>query len=125
MTNADLVRKIAEHLGWRWESRHMLGYWHPPTCTPELCDFQHHVVDAYMPDFLSPAVFWSEFEKWRMANHLDYMHCTHDNIRIFEIFRHHEDASTEPKHGEAASEVSAEDAGCRAWLAALEAGGSK
>lgn len=130
----DLNREIAEALGWKSvqhcrHPHHLIGV--PPageTSSLSYCDGALH----HVPDFLSPAVLWPEFEKWRKSFEVNKPgfsaaeECGNeddsDYVFIIELWTNGKStADSRWRDFDGASKESITEAGCKAWLAAIKA----
>lgn len=119
----EVSRKIAEKLGWKWHDYSCLA--HSLHGIPPSKDAARDYCggDPVAPDFLSPATFWPEFEKWLKSNSQDFETRFCNGFQPtgkfqygFRIY-----PCGQRDNGEAFTGGNTYlEAGCRAWLAALE-----
>lgn len=128
MGNEELSRKIAEKLGWSLDDA-TENYHHHPECKERRRSIGHMDTrcggsPGCFPDFLSPAVFWPKFDKWAVEREAfvssSFFGGRKNHRYEFTIELGSDDSEIFVECGDSRTE-----AGCRAWIAALEGAKAK
>ena len=123
LTGAELGRALLVALGWRFQDFYNGGgFWHKNGCTKRMQNAPCACAGEYYPPALESdrTAFWSEFEKWARQNARAYSsrwQWSYKHTFSIQPLTSKPSADDPWIHAEGESDL---EAGCRAWLKAIE-----
>jgi len=118
LSGLELRKRLAELLGWKWDRACLYSpdgkVYSPIGMAGELSAIEMAVYQVHVPAWESdPAVFWPAFEKWAKDQGTDWgVESRNGVVIIFTVYR--------PSQEYEAVSMDLLEAGCRAWVKALE-----